>query len=967
VPGKPGASRFRIREFIVTTDYKSSVFLPKTDFPMRGGLPKKEPELLKRWADMKLFERLRTESKGRPKFVLHDGPPYANGNLHIGHALNKILKDLVTRTQQMLGKDSHYVPGWDCHGLPIEWKIEEQYRAKKQDKDQVPVGEFRRECRAFADHWIGVQREEFKRLGVEGDWDNYYSTMKYESEAVIANELGKFLMNGGLYKGSKAVLWSVVEKTALAEAEIEYHDHTSDTVYVRFPVVSSKGGKLDDASVVIWTTTPWTMPGNRALAYGKDIAYALVEVTAAAEDSKAKVGEKMVLARDLVGAIAEVAKFTPEVVAEVSAEDLDGLIAAHPLRGQGFEFDVRLLQGDFVTADAGTGFVHIAPGHGADDYELGVANGVEVPDTVAEDGSYYPHVPLFAGLLVYTSVGKKGPANKVVTEALDKVGKLLGSGRITHSYPHSWRSKAPVIFRNAPQWFIAMDKPIAEIGGTLRERALAAIDATRFVPRAGYNRLRSMIETRPDWCVSRQRAWGVPIAVFVNKATGEPLRDPEVMVRVVEAFKAEGADSWFESPPERFLGNKHKAADYEQVRDILDVWFDSGCTHVFTLEGNPDLKWPADLYLEGSDQHRGWFHSSLLESCGTRGRAPYDGVLTHGFTLDEQGRKMSKSLGNITAPQVVCDQYGADILRLWVVGTDYTEDQRIGPEILKHQAEAYRRLRNTLRYLLGSLDNFSASEKVEFTQLPELDRWVLHRLAELDAAMRQAVDDFDFHTIATELHNFCAVDLSAFYFDIRKDAIYCDAPKTLRRHAARTVMAEVFSFLTAWLAPITCFTAEEAWLMRPRDVPDGAAESVHLRLYPAIPNTWLDTALGDKWKAVRALRRVVTGALELERAEKRIGSSLQAAPHVHVAPEYLAAMKGLDLAEICITSGGDLIEGDAPAGAFGLPDVAGVGVVPALASGEKCARCWQVLEEVGKSAKHPLICQRCEGAVESLA
>ena len=791
--------------------------------------------------------------------------------------------------------------------------------------------------------------------------------MKYESEAVIANELGKFLMNGGLYKGSKAVLWSVVEKTALAEAEIEYHDHTSDTVYVRFPVVSSNGGKLDGASVVIWTTTPWTMPGNRALAYGKDIAYGLVEVAAAAEDSKAKVGEKMVLARDLVGAVAEAAKFTPKVVAEVSSEDLEGLVAAHPLRGQGFEFDVRLLPGDFVTADAGTGFVHIAPGHGADDYELGVANGVEVPDTVSEDGSYYPHVPLFAGLHVYTSVGKKGPANKAVTEALDKAGKLLGSGRITHSYPHSWRSKAPVIFRNAPQWFIAMDKPIAEIGGTLREKALAAIDATRFVPRAGYNRLRSMIETRPDWCVSRQRAWGVPIAVFVNKATGEPLRDPEVMVRVVEAFKAEGADSWFESPPERFLGNKYKAADYEQVRDILDVWFDSGSTHVFTLEGNPDLKWPADLYLEGSDQHRGWFHSSLLESCGTRGRAPYDGVLTHGFTLDEQGRKMSKSLGNITAPQVVCDQYGADILRLWVVGTDYTEDQRIGPEILKHQAEAYRRLRNTLRYLLGSLDSFSAAEKVEFAELPELDRWVLHRLAELDAVMRQAVDDFDFHTIATELHNFCAVDLSAFYFDIRKDAIYCDAPKTLRRRAARTVMAEVFSFLTAWLAPITCFTAEEAWLMRPKDVPDGAAESVHLRLYPAIPNTWLDTALGDKWKTVRALRRVVTGALELERAEKRIGSSLQAAPHVHVAPEYLAAMKGLDLAEICITSGGDLVEGDAPAGAFSLPDVAGVAVVPALASGEKCARCWQVLEEVGKSARHPLICQRCEGAVESLA
>ncbi len=949
----------------MTTDYKSSVFLPKTDFPMRAGLPKKEPELLKRWADMKLWERIRRESKGRPKFVLHDGPPYANGNLHIGHALNKILKDLVSRTQQMSGKDSHYVPGWDCHGLPIEWKIEEQYRAKKQDKDQVPIVEFRRECRAFADHWITVQREEFKRLGVDGDWDNYYSTMKYESEAVIVGELGKFLMNGGLYKGSKAVLWSVVEKTALAEAEIEYHDHVSDTIHVRFPVVSSKGGKLDGASVVIWTTTPWTIPGNRALAYGADIPYALVEVTEAGEGSKARVGEKMVLAKDLVASVSEAAKFVARQLADVSGDDLEGLIAAHPLRGKGFEFDVRLLPGDFVTADAGTGFVHIAPGHGADDYELGVANGVEVPDTVAEDGTYYPHVPLFAGKRVYTPEGKKGDANRTVIATLDEAGRLLASGRITHSYPHSWRSKAPVIFRNAPQWFISMDKPIPGIGGTLREKALAAIDATRFVPRAGYNRLRSMIETRPDWNVSRQRAWGVPIAVFVDKKSGEPLRDPEVMGRIVEAFRAEGADVWFDSPPERFLGNKYKAEDYEQVRDILDVWFDSGSTHAFTLEGNPDLKWPADLYLEGSDQHRGWFHSSLLESCGTRGRAPYDGVLTHGFTLDEQGRKMSKSLGNITAPQSVCDQYGADILRLWVVGTDYTEDQRIGPEILKHQAEAYRRLRNTLRYLLGSLDGLDATEKVAPAEMPELERWVLHRLSELDAVFRVAVEDFDFHRIATELHNFCAVDLSAFYFDIRKDAIYCDAGASLRRRAARTVMAELFSFLTAWLAPITCFTAEEAWLARPAGVPDGAAESVHLRVFPAIPAGWRDEALGEKWKTVRALRRVVTGALELERAEKRIGSSLQAAPRVHAAKEYVAALKGLDLSEICITSGGTLVEGEVPAGAFTLPDVTGVGVVPALADGNKCARCWQVLEEVGKSANHPLICRRCEDAVSA--
>jgi len=950
-PHRCGRFPPEFEEFPVTIDYKSTVFLPKTDFPMRAGLAKKEPELLKRWADMKLFDRLRAESKG---------------NLHIGQALNKILKDLVSRTQQMLGKDSHYVPGWDCHGLPIEWKIEEQYRAKKLDKDKVPVSEFRKECRAFADHWIGVQREEFKRLGVDGDWDNYYSTMKYSSEATIAGELGKFLMNGGLYKGSKAVLWSVVEKTALAEAEIEYHDHVSDTVHVRFPVVTSAGGKLDGASIVIWTTTPWTIPGNRALAYGPEIAYALIEVETVGEGGSAVVGEKMVVAKELLPQVSEAGKFTAKVLAEANAADLEGLIAAHPLRGQGYDFDVRMLAGDFVTADAGTGFVHIAPGHGADDYELGAANGVEVPDTVAEDGTYYPHVPLFAGKRVYTPEGKKGDANRSVTAALAAAGKLLASGRISHSYPHSWRSKAPVIFRNAPQWFIAMDKPIAEIGGTLREKALAAIDATRFVPQAGYNRLRSMIEARPDWCVSRQRAWGVPIAVFVDKVSGEPLRDPEVMARVVEAFAKEGADAWFDSPPERFLGNKYNADDFEQVRDILDVWFDSGCTHVFTLEGNPDLKWPADLYLEGSDQHRGWFHSSLLESCGTRGRAPYDGVLTHGFTLDEQGRKMSKSLGNITAPQAVCDQYGADILRLWVVGTDYTEDQRIGPEILKHQADAYRRLRNTLRYLLGSIEGFIAAERVEPAQMPELERWVLHRLAELDAELRQAVDDFDFHRIATALQTFCSVDLSAFYFDIRKDSIYCDAPDALRRRAGRTVMAELFSFLTAWLAPVTCFTAEEAWLARPtQDVPDGAAESVHLRLFPAIPAAWLDPALGDKWKIVRNLRRVVTGALELERAEKRIGSSLQAAPQVVAPAQYLQAMAGLDLAEIAITSGGSLSEGEPPQGAFTLPDAPGVGVVPKLAEGNKCARCWQVLAEVGKSHKHPDLCLRCEAAVEA--
>ncbi|TXL69566.1 isoleucine--tRNA ligase [Vineibacter terrae] len=952
----------------MTADYRSTVFLPATDFPMRGGLPKKEPELLAFWARLGLFERLRADSRGREKFILHDGPPYANGNIHIGTALNKILKDVVTRSQQMLGKDSHYVPGWDCHGLPIEWKIEEQYRAKNKDKDQVPVVEFRRQCRAFAEHWINVQREEFKRLGVVGDWQNPYSTMSYAAEAAIVAELGKFLMNGGLFKGAKPVMWSVVEKTALAEAEVEYHDHKSTTVHVRFPVVRTPHAALEGAAIVIWTTTPWTIPANRALAVAADLDYAVYSVDAVAEGALARPGEKLIFAPALFDAVKAALRIERmSRAATLKGSELAGTVCAHPFARLDPFYDRQtpVFTGDFVTTDAGTGVVHIAPSHGADDFELGRKHGIPAEDYVADDGTYFPRVALFAGKRVYTPDGRPGDANGAVITRLAESGTLLAKGSLVHSYPHSWRSKAPVIFRCTPQWFIAMDRPIQGIDGTLREVALRAIDDTRFVPPAGQVRLRSMIEQRPDWCVSRQRAWGVPIAVFVDRQTGEPLRDAKVMERIVAAFREEGADAWFENP-HRFLGPEHDPARYEPVTDILDVWFDSGSTHSFTLEGRPELKWPASLYLEGSDQHRGWFHSSLLESCGTRGRAPYDAVLTHGFTLDEQGRKMSKSLGNVIAPQDVCDQYGADILRLWVVGSDYVEDQRIGADILKHHADAYRRLRNTLRYLLGSLSGFTPAERLPAEQMPELERWVLHRLAELDAELRPAVDDFDFHTISTTLHNFCAVDLSAFYFDIRKDAIYCDRPDAPRRRAARTVMAELFSFITAWLAPLACFTAEEAWLARPGAGTDGGPESVHLRTYPQIPAAWRDEALGEKWRKVRALRRVVTGALEIERAEKRIGSSLQAAPTVYATDDHAAALAGLDLAEICITSGATLRSGEVPAGAFTLADVAGVGVVPDQAEGTKCARCWQVLPEVGSSSQHPDLCHRCEDAVEAL-
>jgi isoleucyl-tRNA synthetase len=932
-------------------DYKQTVFLPQTDFPMRANLPEREPEILRRWEQMDLYKRLRESATGREKFVLHDGPPYANGAIHIGHALNKILKDVVNRFQQMLGKDAPYVPGWDCHGLPIEWKIEEEYRAKGRDKDAVPIVEFRRECREFAERWIEVQRREFKRLGVEGDWANPYTTMAYEAEAQIVREIGKFLMNGSLYKGVKPVLWSPVEKTALAEAETEYHDHTSTTILVRFPVIRTDRPDLEGASVLIWTTTPWTIPGNRAIAYGPEIDYAVIEVLAVGERSRAQVGERLVLASALAEAVAKEARISEfRTLATLTGEALRGTVCRHPLRGRGYDFDVPLLPGAHVTTEQGTGLVHTAPGHGAEDFEIGREFGLEVPQTVGDDGTFYEHVSLFAGVHVYK-------ADDPLAKALEQAGALLHRGKLVHSYPHSWRSKAPLIFRTTPQWFISM-----ETNG-LRAVALKAIEETRFVPPQGKTRLASMIEQRPDWCISRQRAWGVPIAVFVNKRTGEPLRDQAVVDRVAAAVEAEGADAWFASPSERFLGNDYPAGDWEKVTDIVDVWFDSGSTHSYVLERRPELAWPASLYLEGSDQHRGWFHSSLLESCGTRGRAPYEAVLTHGFVLDEQGRKMSKSLGNVVSPQDVMKQHGADILRLWVVASDYSDDLRIGPEILKHHAEAYRRLRNTLRYLLGNLAGFSERERVPAGEMPELERWVLHRLFELDRIVRRSAEEFDFHNLFTALHNFCAVDLSAFYFDIRKDSLYCDSPEGPRRRACRTVLDTVFSCLTAWLAPILCFTAEEAWRHRGGAAPD----SVHLRVFPEIPAVWEDRELARRWATIRDIRKVITGALELERAAKRLGSSLQAAPCVFVTAEHRHALAALDLAEIAITSGIEIREGPAPEGAFTLDEVPGVGVVPAPAAGKKCERCWRVLPEVGRRHDHPSLCLRCADVVAALA
>ncbi len=939
------------------TDYRPTVLLPKTQFPMRGDLPKREPMLLARWQAMGLYRRLREAAAGREKFVLHDGPPYANGHLHIGHALNKILKDVVNRSQQMLGKDAPYVPGWDCHGLPIEWMIEEQYRAKKMSKDSVPAELFRRECREFAAHWIEVQKAEFERLGVVGDWADPYTTMAFSAEAQIVRELGKFLVNGGLYRGSKPVLWSVVEQTALAEAEVEYHDHKSTTVWVRFPILRTGLPALVEAAALIWTTTPWTLPGNRAIAFSPALDYVAMRVDRAAEVSRTRPGETLLVAAALADGVAAAAGIEAySVVERFPGAALAGTVARHPLHGQGYEFDVPLLAAAFVAADQGSGLVHIAPGHGADDFDLGQANGLAVPDTVGPDGVYLPGVPLFAGRTVYRSDGKPGDANEAVIAAVDAAGGLLARGSLVHSYPHSWRSKAPLIFRNTPQWFISM----ATNG--LRDKALAAIAETRWVPPQARNRITAMVESKPDWCVSRQRAWGVPIAVFTHRESGEPLRDPAVVERVAAAVEHHGSDIWFSADAAQFLGNAYDPAEWEKVTDIVEVWFDSGSTHAFVLERRPELRSPADLYLEGSDQHRGWFQSSLIEACGTRGRAPYKAVLTHGFSLDEEGRKMSKSLGNVIAPQEIMQQSGADILRLWVVGSDYTEDVRIGPEILKHHSDVYRRLRNTLRYLLGALDGFDAEEAVGIEAMPELERWVLHRLAELDVLVRRSVEAFDFHGMFTALYNFCVADLSAFYFDIRKDRLYCDASSDTRRRAVRTALDLTFNCLVRWLAPVLCFTAEEAWLSRHGDTPES---SVHLELFAPVPWNWVDSALGERWAVLRDLRRVVTGALEVERGAKRLGSSLQAAVEVFAPERLVAIVRGIDLAELCIASAATVRADPIPDDAFTLPDVADIGARISPAPGERCERCWRVLPEVGQVPGHADLCHRCAEIVGS--
>ena len=924
-------------------EYKDTIFLPQTTFEMRANLPLKEPAILEEWDKKNIYSKLREKSKGREKFILHDGPPYANGHIHMGTALNKILKDVIVRTQQMAGKDSIYVPGWDCHGLPIEWKIEEQYRKQGKNKDDIPIVQFRQECREFAEKWIEIQKKEFRRLGVEGDWNNPYLTMSNQAEAQIVRELGKFLLDESLYKGARPVLWSVVEKTALADAEVDYEDHNSNTIYVKFKIVKSSLTELINSSLVIWTTTPWTIPGNRALAYGKDLDYNLIEIKKVNEESLAKVSDKIIIANELKdNAFKEIGIIDYKIINTFKGKKLEGTQCEHPFKPLGYNFLVKALEGDFVNLDQGTGIVHIAPGHGADDYNLGIKNDIEIVQTLDDDGKYNNHAIGFEGEHVFK-------VDLKIADKLKELNQLLYLGTLRHSYPHSWRSKAPLIFRNTPQWFISMKKR------DLREKALKSIDETIFYPPQGQARLRSMIETRPDWCVSRQRVWGVPLPLFVSKKDGQPIRDINIINRIADIYEKEGSDTWFTSDPKRFLGDKYSLDDYEQIQDVVEVWFDSGSTHAFCLEQRKDLKWPASMYLEGSDQHRGWFHSSLLESTGTRGRAPYESVLTHGFVVDGKGRKMSKSLGNVISPEQILSQYGVDILRLWVVASDYYDDLKLDKNILKAQSDSYRRIRNTFRYLIGNLNNFNDKEKISTEQFPELEQYLLHRLWEIDQIVQECIITFNFHLMFTTLLNFCSNDLSAFYFDIRKDTIYCDSIDSIKRRSSRTLLDLIFNFLVRWLAPSLSFTCEEAWQAR------GFKSSVHLEDFHKVDIKYKNSKLNSKWQKVKMVRKVITGALEKKRADKVIGSSLESHVKIFLTDDIKKEVSDINFDEIAITSSFEILDFKNSNNSFSLEEIKGVNVEITKVSGSKCERCWKYQTKL--TSKN--LCNRCEEAVKS--
>jgi len=909
---------------------KENINLPKTVFSMKANLPAKEPGMIKYWDKINLYQKLRDSSKNKEKFILHDGPPYANGNIHMGTALNKILKDIVTKFHQMDDKDSVYVPGWDCHGLPIEWKIEEQYKKNKKNKDEVPVKDFRLECREFAEKWIKVHIKEFRRLGVEGDWKNYYSTMSFDAEAQIVRELGKFLLDGSLYKGFKPVLWSTVEKTALADAEVEYKDHTSNTVYVGFKVKTSKINLLKDAEIIIWTTTPWTIPANKALAYNKNLDYSIIEINSVSGNFNNK---KIVIATQLLDQVLKECEIgTYKLIEKIKGKDFEGTICSHPFENLGYQHDVPMLEANFVTLEQGTGFVHCAPSHGPDDFNLCLKHGIKSLDTIDDDGRYTKHIKKFEGIHIFK-------ADQIVIENLKECKKLLANGKLNHSYPHSWRSKAPLVHRATSQWFISMEKK------DLRKKALKAIDDTDFYPARGKERIRSMIETRPDWCISRQRVWGVPLPIFVSKKTKEPLRDPEIIENIAKIYEKEGADCWFDGNPQKFLGKKYKIEDYIQSTDICEVWFDSGSTHSFVLEKRKDLMWPASMYLEGSDQHRGWFHSSLLESCGTRGRAPFNSILSHGFVVDGKGLKMSKSTGNIIAPEDILKKYGADILRAWVAASDYSEDLRLDYSILEQHAESYRKIRNTFRFLLGNLKdqkiNFDSNSK-EIEKWPELERFMLHQIFILNKNFKEYFKEYNFHKLYRELLNFCSLDLSAFYFDIRKDTLYCDDIKSPQRQICINLLSLVLDMLLKWFAPILSFTTEEIFQI----INQGKNSSIHLDTFPNIPSQWKNENLFQKWNKLKIIRNVANAAIEIKRSSKEIGSSLEANVQIYLDKEYLNLVKDVNLSEYFITSKASAMLMVNDDKLFKLDEVDNIKVLVTKAKGKKCSRCWKILENV---------------------
>ena len=896
---------------------KSDINLPKTAFSMKANLPTREPEILNYWQKINLYDELRKSSKGKEKFVLHDGPPYANGNIHMGTALNKILKDIIVKFHQMDGKDSIYVPGWDCHGLPIEWKIEEQYKKNKKNKNDVPIVEFRKECRSFAEKWIEVHKGQFKRLGVVGDWENYYSTMSFDAEAQIVRELGKFLKEGSLYRGYKPVLWSTVEKTALADAEVEYQDHKSDTIYTSFPVKSSKIKELEKSEIIIWTTTPWTIPANKALAYNEALEYVLLQVN----DDGDFQNRKIVVAEALLeSVIKECGIKNYKEIKKFKGKEFKDTICNHPFLNLGYETEIPMLEARFVTTEQGTGIVHCAPSHGPDDFNLCLNNGIKAIETVDGDGKYTNNVKLFEGIHIFK-------ANPIVIEKLKEQKNLLSNGELVHSYPHSWRSKAPLVHRATPQWFISMESH------KLRDKALKAIDDTTFYPSKGKERLKSMIETRPDWCVSRQRVWGVPLPIFVNKKTKEILVDDEVNENIASIYEKEGSDCWFSDDPQRFLGDKYKAQDYDKLSDIVEVWFDSGSTHSFVLEKRNDLKWPASMYLEGSDQHRGWFHSSLLESCGTRGRAPFESILSHGFVVDGKGLKMSKSLGNVIAPEDILKKYGADILRIWVASSNYSEDLRIDYSILDQHADSYRKIRNTFRYLLGNLnDDFKEInfDEIDVKNLPELEQYVLHKLFNLNNSFKKYFQNYDFHNLYKELLNFCTVDLSAFYFDIRKDTLYCDAKSSEKRKSTILVLNIILDKLLRWFAPILSFTTEEIYRMLFKN-----KKSIHLEKFVELPSSFENNSLNEKWNELIKIRNICNVSIEEKRASKEIGSSLEAEINIQLNNKLESVCKNIDFSELCITS---------KASVTYKKDTDTV-VETLKAKGIKCEMCWKIKKE----------------------